>query len=132
MLPNLMTIVLFQLAGDFLQKLVGLPIPGPVLGMALLLLSLILRGRLPDELDRAASGLLSYLPMLFVPAGVGMMAHLDLVRTAWAGIAAGIVASSALAIVVTAGTMRGVERLQQGIRNRWLDGNHEAFAENQP
>jgi putative effector of murein hydrolase LrgA (UPF0299 family) len=43
--------------------------------MAPLLLALIGMGRLPDGLDRAASCILSYLPMLFVPAGVGIMVH---------------------------------------------------------
>jgi len=69
MLANLTVIVLFELAGDLLQSLLQLPIPGPVIGMALLLAALIGKGRLPDGLDRAASGLLLYLPMMFVPAG---------------------------------------------------------------
>jgi holin-like protein len=115
MLTYLMVISLFEIAGDFLQKIAGLPIPGPVIGMALLLFALIVKGRLPDGLDRAASGLLSYLPMLFVPAGVGVMVHFDLIRVEWRAIAAGIVISSFLAIAVTALTLRGIERLQQAI-----------------
>jgi holin-like protein len=116
MLTNLMAIALFEVAGDFLQKMAGLPIPGPVIGMALLLLALIVRGRLPDGLDRAAGSILSYLPMLFVPAGVGVMAHFELIRAEWPAIAAGVVISSVLAVTVTALTMRGVERLQEVIR----------------
>ena len=118
MLKYLTAITLFDVAGDFIQSTARLPIPGPVIGMALLLLALIGKGTLPDGLDRAATGILSYLPMLFVPAGVGIMVHFDLVRAQWPAIATAIGLSSVLTIVVTATTMRSVERLQQATRKR--------------
>lgn len=116
MLASLTAIVLFEVAGDLLQQLTSVPIPGPVIGMALLLAALILTGRLTDGLDRAASGILSYLPMLFVPAGVGVMAHFDLIRAEWPAIMVALAGSSVLAIAVTAVTMSAVERMQQAIR----------------
>jgi holin-like protein len=116
MVASLTAIVVFEVIGDLIQKLAGLPIPGPVIGMALLLAALIFRGRLPDELDRAATGILFYLPMLFVPAGVGVMAHVDLIRTEWPALALGIVGSSILAVAVTALTMCTIERAWQAIR----------------
>ena len=116
MLTNLCVIVLFEVAGDFCQQLTGLPIPGPVIGMALLLSALILRGRLPDALDSVATSLLSYLPMLFVPAGVGIMAHFDLIKAQWPALIAGVAVSSVLAVGATALTMRAVEHAQDSIR----------------
>ena len=118
MLKYLTAITLFDVAGDFIQSTARLPIPGPVIGMALLLLALIGKGALPDGLDRAATGILSYLPMLFVPAGVGIMVHFDLIRAEWPAITVAIGISSVLTIVVTATTMRSVERLQQATRKR--------------
>jgi holin-like protein len=118
MLKYLTAITLFDVAGDFIQSTARLPIPGPVIGMALLLLALIGKGSLPDGLDRAATGILSYLPMLFVPAGVGIMVHFDLIRAEWPAITVAIGLSSVLTIVVTATTMRSVERLQQATRKR--------------
>jgi holin-like protein len=115
-LTGLMTIALFDVAGDLLQTVMGLPIPGPVIGMALLLVGLVVRGRLPAELERTSTTLLSYLPMLFVPAGVGVMAHFDLIRADWLAIAVAILLSSLLTIVVTATTMRGIERMQETYR----------------
>jgi len=115
-LANLMAIVLFEVVGDLLQKVTGLPVPGPVIGMAALLVSLILVGRLPAGLERAASGLLAYLPLLFVPAGVGVIEHFDLIRAEWPAIAVAIVVSSIVAVATTAATMRGVERWQQALR----------------
>lgn len=114
-LASLTIIILFQLAGDALQNMLRLPIPGPVIGMALLLGGLLLDGRLPTELDRAATGILAYLPMLFVPAGVGVMAHFDLIGANLPAIITGVMVSSVPAIVITAATMRGVERLQQAL-----------------
>ena len=116
MFGSLTVIVLFEAAGDLLQGLLHLPIPGPVLGMALLVLALVGRGGLPEGLDRAASGMLSYLPMMFVPAGVGIMAHFDLIRAEWVAICSALAASSVLAVVVTAAIMRGAERAQQALR----------------
>jgi holin-like protein len=121
-LTGLAAIVLFEIGGDMCQQLLGLPIPGPVIGMALLLLALILRGGLSDGLERAATGLLSYLPILFVPAGVGVMAHFDLIRAEWPALLAGIVGSSVLAVVATALTMRAVERIRSSVRAKSSGG----------
>jgi len=117
MLASLTVIVLFEVAGDALQALFRLPIPGPVIGMALLLAALIGHGRLPPAFDRAATGILGYLPMLFVPAGVGIMAHFDLIRAEWPAIVAALVVSTVAAVVVTALTMRAIERAQQAVRD---------------
>jgi holin-like protein len=117
MLPSLTVIVLFEAARDVLQTLLKLPIPGPIIGMALLFVALIGNGRLPDGLDRTASGILCYLPMMFVPAGVGIMAHFDLIRSDWLAICAALVVSSVLAIVITAATMRTIERAQHAVHD---------------
>lgn len=115
MLPSLTIILLFQVAGDFLQHITAVQIPGPVLGMVLLLGALVVHGSLPKALDVAASGLLSYLPLLFVPAGVGIVAHLDLIRGHLAAIAIALVVSSILTVAVTALAMQTVERFQAAL-----------------
>ena len=112
MLQGLTIVLLFQTAGDLLQNLAGVPIPGPVIGMVLLLAALIC-AKVPECVDRTATALLTYLPMLFVPAGVGVLAHVDLIRAEWPAIAAGIVFSSILAISVTATTMQVLEHVQR-------------------
>lgn len=70
-----------QLVGEVLVRLTGLPLPGPVVGMVLLLALLQVR-RPPPEATvlRAADGLLRHLQLFFVPAGVGVVAHLGLLR----------------------------------------------------
>ena len=86
----------FQLAGETLRVALHLPVPGPVLGMALLMVYLIAR-RGPDEhLRTTAGGLLQNLSLLFVPAGTGVMLHASrLADEAWP-IAIALVASTIL------------------------------------
>ena len=76
MLEALLTLLLFQLAGEALTHAAGLALPGPVLGMALLFLAWPYLQRLQAPLDEAADALLSHFGLLFVPAGTGVMLHL--------------------------------------------------------
>jgi holin-like protein len=79
--------------------------------LALLLGALVARGRLPDDLERAANGILSYLPMLFVPAAIGVVAPIRLIRATDQPLP-GPSRSSVKAIAATAAAMRAIERLQ--------------------
>jgi len=97
-----------QLAGEFVVRLSGIPLPGPVLGMVLLFAFLGLRGGVPESVDRLADGLLGNLSLLFVPAGVGVMLHLPLVAREWVPIAASLLVSTLATIAVTALVMRAL------------------------
>ena len=88
MIASLSLILLCQLAGEALVRGLGLPMPGPVIGLMLLLLLLLLRDRFAvlargplqgDGVESASRGLLANLSLLFVPAGVGVVQKLDLI-----------------------------------------------------
>ncbi|HEX4067308.1 MAG TPA: CidA/LrgA family protein [Acidobacteriaceae bacterium] len=99
-------LLLFQLIGECLYRVLHLPIPGPVIGMALLTAWLLWRpSSLDAEMETTAWGLLRILGLLFVPAGVGIVANLALLRAQWWPIAAGLVGSTALSLIVTAWVM---------------------------
>jgi holin-like protein len=98
-----------QLAGEALVAATGLPLPGPVAGMALLLAGLLVAG-LPDELARLADALLGYLALLFVPAGVGVMLHAPLIARDIVPISVALVASTAITIAVTGLVMQRLGR----------------------
>ncbi len=102
-----------ELAGEFAQQLTGIPVPGPILGLLLLLFVLIVGGGPSSSVQATARGLLQYLPMMFVPAGAGVAAHLSLIGAEWIAITAALIGSSVIAILVTAFTMRAVERVQR-------------------
>ncbi|MBL8710856.1 MAG: CidA/LrgA family protein [Rhodospirillaceae bacterium] len=111
MLKGLSALLLFQLAGEFLAQLLNWPLPGPVLGMGLLLLALLWRGHAPAWLAAAADGMLKHFSLLFVPASVGLVQYLDLIGAEWLPILTALVASTLIGIVASALTFVAVARL---------------------
>lgn len=110
-LRSFCVLLLAQCAGEVLHRALHLPIPGPVLGMALLAMALLLRRREPDaSLVQTSQALLRWLGLLFVPAGVGVVLYLDQLRKAWLPIAAALVLSTLLTFTVTALVMQGWQR----------------------
>ncbi|HEX6827563.1 MAG TPA: CidA/LrgA family protein [Burkholderiales bacterium] len=99
-------LLVYQLAGELLVLLFGLPVPGPVIGMLLLFVTLLVRGGAPRPLREAAQGLLRHLSLLFVPAGVGVMVHAGRIAAEWLPILVALVLSTAVTIAVTALAMR--------------------------
>lgn len=105
MLAYLTLIFCCQLAGELIVNALGLSIPGPVGGMALLFIGLLMHGAIPDDLARTADALIGNLSLLFIPAGVGVMLHATLIGQDWLPITVSLVVSTALTIAVTARVM---------------------------
>ncbi|MCW8847027.1 MAG: CidA/LrgA family protein [Gammaproteobacteria bacterium] len=101
----------YQLLGEVVVLVLDLPVPGPVIGMLFLFLTLLVRKRSSPTLDTAAGSLLSHLSLLFVPAGVGAMLHFQRIGSEWLPISAALVFSTLLTLVVTALAMKGLQRL---------------------
>jgi putative effector of murein hydrolase LrgA (UPF0299 family) len=101
----------FQLAGEVLVLALDLPLPGPVLGMLLLLATLVVHERIADAVESPAEALLGHLSLLFVPAGVGVMVHAQRLGDEWLPIAVALVASTLLTLLAVALTMRAMVRL---------------------
>jgi len=110
MIACLALLLACQLAGEVIARLTGLPVPGPVIGMLLLFIGLIVKGEVPQALQETADRLLSHLSLLFVPAGVGIMLHLDLIAANWLSISVALLVSTFLTIAVTALVMKGLDR----------------------
>ena len=102
MLEAVATLLVFQTIGEVLSYLLRLPIPGPVLGMVLLLVVLMVRPAAVDSLRPTSLELLKHLSLLFVPAGVGVMVHVTRIGQEWLPIVISLLVSTALAIAVTA------------------------------
>lgn len=113
MINALLALLVFQLVGEVLVRAVGAPIPGPVVGMLLLFLAIRIRGHVPATIQQAAQGLLSNLSLLFVPAGVGVIVHLQLLAADWWRLLIAIIASTLVTLLVTALAMQGMIRLRQ-------------------
>lgn len=82
-LRGLAWLLVLQSLGELMARGLGLPLPGPVIGMILLLVALRW-ARVREPVSGCADFLLSHLSLLFVPVGVGVMTHLSLVSQYWA------------------------------------------------
>ena len=102
MIQTLAIILGFQLVGEIASRALALPLPGPVVGLVLLVLALVLRPSLAGQIRAVTQGLLAHLSLFFVPAGVGIVAHLDLLRAHGIGLAAALAGSTVLAIAAGA------------------------------
>jgi len=110
MLRAITALLVCQLVGELTALVLRLPVPGPVIGMFLLFLVLLARRGVPRPLQDTAAGLLGNLSLLFVPAGVGVVAHLARLSDEALPIAVALVGSTVLAIAVTAWIMAALLR----------------------
>jgi len=95
-----------QLVGEVLVRLTDVPVPGPVVGMLLLFVLLQVR-RAGDDATvvRAGDGLLRHLQLMFVPAGVGVVAYGSTLRDDALPIAVAVVGSWLLGLAVVGWTV---------------------------
>lgn len=108
MLAAFAVLLLFQCLGEAVVFVLHLPIPGPVAGMLLLGAALVASPRLQALVEPAANTLLSHLSLLFVPAGVGIVAAAASGSGHWIAIAASVLVSTILALAVTGLLLRGI------------------------
>ncbi|WP_349740662.1 CidA/LrgA family protein [Roseateles cavernae] len=104
-LRGLTILLLCQSAGELLTHVLALGLPGPVLGMLILMLLL----RLPithAPVQAAAEGLLAHLSLLFVPVGVGVITHLDLIATHGPRLALAVLGSTLIGLAVSASVLQ--------------------------
>jgi putative effector of murein hydrolase LrgA (UPF0299 family) len=109
-----------QLAGETIARALVLPLPGPVIGLIILVILLfaVERSHLVDtssvdgtSLGKVSNGLLAVLGVLFVPAGVGVIQKFDLLSQYGAALAAALIVSTLLTLTVTVWVFVGVSRL---------------------
>lgn len=117
MLKSIFIIFFYQLIGESLQKLLTLTLPGPVIGMLLLLVSMLLlnkqkifKNKIEKSLVYVSESLISYLPLLFVPVGVGVVMHLSYLKDNYLEILLIIFISTLLTIGITAFVMNKLSK----------------------
>ncbi|MBW3140085.1 CidA/LrgA family protein [Ferrimonas balearica] len=104
----------FWLLGEGLSHAFDWPVPGSVIGLLMLFALLCGLGRVPASIAEASDGLLRYLALLFVPAGVGVMVYGDQLLAAWLPTTIAVLAATMLTLLVSAGVMAATMRLKRG------------------
>lgn len=92
--------------GEALNKFLGVPIPGNVLGMIILLIGLITKVIKLSYIEEVSEFLLKHLAFFFVPAGVGIISSLSILQGSWISILAIVVITTVLVTVVTGLTVQ--------------------------
>lgn len=102
MLQGILTLLFFQFLGECFVKLFALKIPGPIIGMVLLLLFLLARKSSFSALDVTVSWLLRYLPLFIIPAASGIITQIDTISQEALAILVSLVVSTFLALAFSA------------------------------
>ena len=110
-LNGIAILLFYQLVGTVFVLLLDLKIPGPVMGMIVLFVTLLLLRRIPESLSFTADHLLKNLSLLFVPAGVGVVTHLQRIGSEWFPIITTLFVSTLVSMAVTAWVMQWMVRM---------------------
>ena len=102
MISGLVQLFLWQGLGELLSRFFLPGIPGPVLGLLLLLTFLCARGQVNTELAAVADAFRQHLGLLFVPASVGVVLFLPDLQTHALAVTTALLVSVVLTIGVTA------------------------------
>ena len=113
MLRGFFVILLFQLIGEVIQKLFALVIPGPVIGLIFLLFTLIYLRRVKmkkilnvkKDVMSTSTAITSYLSLLFVPIGVGVVMHISYLEKNLYQVLGVVVIGTMLTVGITAKLM---------------------------
>jgi holin-like protein len=111
MIHALLALLTCQLAGEVTARLIPVPLPGPVLGMLLMLALLVSSPSFVALMRPTAEGILGHLSLLFVPAGVGVVGHIATLGGQAVVLVVAVVVSTALAIAAGALTFVAVARI---------------------
>lgn len=114
MLPAFGLLLACQLIGEVVTRAAGVPIPGPVVGLVLLTLVLILRPRLVETVRPTVRVILANLSLLFVPAGVGVIGNVDALVGDGLALIVVLVVSTLLSMLAAVATFLAVGRIAEG------------------
>jgi holin-like protein len=119
MIKGLFFILLFYFLGEAASLLINGYVPGSVLGMVFLFLSLFFKLIKPEYVKDAATVITKNMSVFFIPAAVGLMAYAELLSESAVAILLAVIISTILTIVTVALVQENMEK-----RRKKGDDNH--------
>lgn len=108
MLQGIITLVSLQLLGEIVSHYLAIPIPGAIIGMVLLLIYLMVKGYVSTELSETSGKLFPYLPLLLIPASVGVIQYGELLEKEGIAVLAALVISLVISFIATPFIFKGL------------------------
>lgn len=108
MLQGIITLVALQLAGEMLSHYLDIPVPGAIIGMVLLLGYLMIKGYVSRPLAETSQKLFPYLPLLLIPASVGVIQYGALLEKEGLAVLAALVISLVISFIATPFLFKGL------------------------
>lgn len=105
LLRELLIILVIYFVGEFTSKLFNLPVPGNIIGMILLLILLCTKVIKLEMIETVSKFLLDHLAFFFIPAGVGLLTSLDVIKNNWGKLLFLCLVTTIIVIAVTSLTI---------------------------
>ena len=113
-------IITFSFAGEVLRALLPLPVPASIYGLVLMLLGLVLHIIPLDSVKDTAKFLVEVMPLMFIPAAVGLLETWDVIAPAWLEYVAVTVLSTWIVMIISGKVTQSVIRH----RKKGVQENH--------
>lgn len=115
-------ILCIYLLGEFISKAFNLPIPGNIIGMIILLILLCTNIVKLEKVETVSSFFLDHLAFFFIPAGVGLLASFDIIKSSLLGILFICIITTSIVIVVTGLIVQALVKIN--IKSKFKDGDN--------
>lgn len=79
-LKQFLIIIIISFLGEILKYLIDIPIPASIYGMILMFLALAFKIMKVSQIKEVSAFLIEIMPVMFVPAGVGLIASWDALK----------------------------------------------------
>lgn len=109
-----MTIILLvTFLGEILQAVIPLPVPAGIYGMVLMLLGLVTKIIPLEKVDGAGSFLVEIMPVMFIPAGAGLITGWESLRTMLIPALCAVIPLTALVMAAAGKTAQAVMDMER-------------------
>lgn len=108
MIKGLSILLLFQCLGEIIHSYTETVLPGPIIGMLLLFIALCIKQRTPKDLQQTSQTLMGMMPLLFLPATVGLFFLSERFTSQWLAIAVALIGGTILSLVFNVVIMRAM------------------------
>jgi len=109
-LRQLLLVFTICFIGDFISRIISIPIPGNIIGMILLFTCLLTGVIKLEMIDGITKFLTDHLAFFFLPAGVGIITSFDVIKANWAALLCISVLSTIVVMVVTGYVVQTLKR----------------------